>query len=108
MFIATELALKFVAAIRPIVEATMPRDKHLAVQMRRASNSSALNTAEGSRSRGKNRNARYSDAAGSLQESIAVIEVAEASGFIRKRPEKELAKMLHIANTLSKCASAGG
>ena len=33
---------------------------------------------------------------------------AEASGFIRKRPEKELAKMLHIANTLSKCARVGG
>jgi hypothetical protein len=43
----------------------------------------------------------------SLQESFAVIEVAEASGFIRARPEKELAKMLHIANTLSKCARAG-
>jgi four helix bundle protein len=101
----TEL-LTLIRALRPIFEEIARHDPDLARQGNRAFPSAALNTAEGSRSRGRNRNARYSDAAGSLQESIAVIEVADASGFLRKRPDAELAKMLHIANTLSKCARA--
>jgi four helix bundle protein len=99
--------LEIIRALRPVFEEIGRHDPDLARQGNRALPSAALNTAEGSRSRGKNRNARYSDAAGSLQESIAVLEVAEASGFLRGRPERELAKMLHIANTLSKCARAG-
>ena len=55
MFAATEIAMELVAAIRPIAEATQSRDKDLAGQMRRASNSAALNTAEGGRRIGGDR-----------------------------------------------------
>jgi four helix bundle protein len=98
--------LEIIRALRPVFEEIARHDPDLARQGNRALPSAALITAEGSRSRGKYRIASYSYGAGSLQESIAVIEVAEASGFIRARPEAELARMLRIANTLSKCARA--
>lgn len=98
--------LVIIRNLRPVFEEIGRHDPDLARQGNRALPSAALNCAEGSRSRGRNRNARYADAAGSLQESIAVIEVAAASGFIREVPQEALAKMLHIANTLSKCARA--
>jgi four helix bundle protein len=85
MFIATELALKFVAAIRPVIEATMPRDKDLAVQMRRASNSSALNTAEGGRRRGGDRLHSFTVASAEADEALVAARLAVAAGYAPER-----------------------
>ena len=41
-----------------------------------------LNIAEGSYSRGRNRNARYSTATGSMREVLAGLEVAEILGYV--------------------------
>jgi four helix bundle protein len=96
--------LEIIRDLRPVFEEIRRHNPDLARQADRALPSAALNTAEGSRSRGKNRNARYQDAAGSLQESIAVIEVADASGYLHHRPDDQLARMRHAVNILSKCA----
>lgn len=57
MFHATEIAMQLIAAVRPIAEAVLSRDKNLASQMRDAASGAALNTAEGGRRVRGDRNA---------------------------------------------------
>jgi four helix bundle protein len=80
-FAALEIALQLVAAIRPIAEATMPRDKDLAGQMRRAANSAALNTAEGGRRVSGDRNHTFTIASGEAAEALAAARIAIADGY---------------------------
>jgi four helix bundle protein len=58
------------------------RDRDLGDQLRRALSSIALNAAEGNRSQGGNRVARFSTAAGSVAESRAALRVAVAWGYV--------------------------
>lgn len=81
MFHATEIAMQLVAAIRPIAEATQLRDKDLACQMRRASNSAALNTAEGGRRAGGDRHHSFRIASGEAAESLVAARLAVAAGY---------------------------
>ena len=81
MFVATEIALQLVAAIRPIAEATQPRDKDLASQMRRASSSAALNTAEGGRRAGGDRHHAFRIASGEAAEALVAARIAVANGY---------------------------
>jgi four helix bundle protein len=81
MFVATEIAMQLVAAIRPIAEATQPRDKDLASQMRRAANSAALNTAEGGRRAGGDRHHAFRIASGEAAEALVAARIAVASGY---------------------------
>src|SRR5262245_1936869 len=69
-------------ALRPLLARLEHHDADLARQMRRATSSVALNVAEGSYSRGKNRIVRYHSALDSMRETIACVEVAEALGYI--------------------------
>ena len=75
--------LEVIAELRPVIGEIERRDADLARQMRRAASSVALNTAEGMYSRGKNRGARYHNALGSMQETLACIEVGAALGYVR-------------------------
>jgi len=81
MFIATEIAMELVAAIRPIAEATQRHDKDLAGQMRRASNSAALNTAEGGRRAGGDRNHSFRIASGEAAEALLAARIAVEAGY---------------------------
>jgi four helix bundle protein len=58
------------------------RDADLARQMRRAIASVALNVAEGQGSRGRNGAMRFSTALGSMRETKACLDVAQAMGHI--------------------------
>jgi four helix bundle protein len=75
--------LEVIAELRPVMGEMERKDPDLARQMRRAASSVALNTAEGMYSRGKNRAARYHNALGSMQETLACIQVGEALGYVR-------------------------
>jgi len=68
--------------LRPVIEAIGRRDSDLARQLRRCSASVALNIAEGSGARGGNRRALYAVAFGSLKETRACLEVADALGYV--------------------------
>ena len=57
-------------------------DRSLEDQLRRAGASVALNVAEGSGARGKNRGLRYSTALGSARETRACLQVAGALGYV--------------------------
>ena len=58
------------------------RDGDLARQARRAMASMLLKMREGAYSQGKNRNARYWNAAGSMSEVLGVLDVAEDLGYV--------------------------
>ena len=77
-----DVIIDTVAGLRPVMERVGQHDAELARQMRRALASVALNVAEGSSSRGRNRGARYHTAAGSMREVGAAIDVAVALGYI--------------------------
>ena len=76
------VSLELIRDVRPLVDAIERRDPDLARQCRRALNSVPLNIAEGSKSQGRNRNARYHNAAGSAREGLACLEVAVAWGHV--------------------------
>lgn len=76
------ILLSLVESLGPVVRQLERRDPDLARQCRRALTSAPLNVAEGSYSRGRNRNARYHTAMGSLREALACLEVAAALGYL--------------------------
>ena len=74
--------LEIVALLQPVIIQIARRDPDLARQIRRAQSSGPLNVAEGMYSRGANRLARYHDALGSMCETRACVEVAQAAGYV--------------------------
>ena len=76
------VVLDLVRTLRPLLKELERCDADLARQCRRALTSVPLNIAEGSYSRGKNRQARYHNALGSMREVHACFEVAAALGYI--------------------------
>ena len=78
-----DVILSMIRRVGGVVPAIERRDVDLARQLRRAASSVALNVAEGSGSKGGIRNARYRTAYGSVKETRACLDVAEALGYCR-------------------------
>ncbi len=78
------------------------RDPDLERQMRRAAASIALNTSEGSYSRGRNAQLRFHTALGSARETLACIEVGVALGYVPCVRDEVRARMRQILGTLTK------
>ena len=95
-----DVLLQLLRRLRGPLAALDRRDPDLARQCRRALESAALNIAEGSGSRGRNRPARYQDALGSMREALACFEVAEALGYLPPLEVELHASFLHIIRTL--------
>ena len=72
-----DVSLSVISRLKPVIGAIERRDSDLARQLRRALASVALNIAEGSYARGRNRNALYQVALGSAKESKACLDVAD-------------------------------
>ena len=96
--------LGLLRSYRPFNEQIERHDGDLARQLRRSLTSVPLNVAEGSRSRGKNRNARYQTAAGSMQESVAALQTGEALGYVPELPFELLERSTRVIGVLMKCA----
>ena len=96
--------LDVIARLRPIIEQIERRDGDLAKQLRRSLASVSLNTAERARSRGKLRFARYSTAAGSMDESLANLRTAVAFGYVDALDDELVESMKRVIGTLVKCA----
>jgi four helix bundle protein len=101
-FLALDLSVAVIETLRGTVSTIRRHDRDLGEQLRRALTSIPLNLAEGNRSQGGHRIARFSTAAGSTSEARAALRVAVAWGYIR-RPDiapgeamlDRLAGMLH-------------
>jgi four helix bundle protein len=92
--------LEIISILRTPITVIERKDRDLARQLRRASSSIALNLAEGTYSRGKNRAARYHTALGSARETWACLEVAHAAGYIKPLDAALLARMNQVIGTL--------
>jgi four helix bundle protein len=82
-FLVLDLAIRAIEQLGPTVARIRNHDRDLGEQLRRALSSSALNIAEGNRSQGGHRLARFSTAAGSNAESRAALRVAVAWGYVQ-------------------------
>jgi four helix bundle protein len=82
-FQVLEIAVEAIEVLAPVVNRIRREDKDLADQLRRALSSVALNAAEGNRSQGGHRTARFSTAAGSTAESRTALSVAVAWGYVK-------------------------
>ena len=80
MFIAYEVSIELVHALRNLVPTIKRHDRDLADQIHRAATSVALNLSEGQRLTGGNQRRHYEIAHGSANEVRAAIQVAEAWG----------------------------
>ena len=96
-----DVILETIGMLRVEMDAISRRNADLAEQMRRAAASIALNTSEGSYSRGRNRQARYHTALGSARETLACIEVAVALGYLPAVREDVRARLRQILGTLT-------
>jgi len=81
-FEALDVILLAIERLRHVVAKIRRSDRELGDQLRAALSSVALNLAEGSRSDGGNRIARFSTAAGSNHEARAGLRVAMAWGYV--------------------------
>jgi len=81
-FIAEELALAFIRALRPIVLQVRRHDRELAEQITDAASSASLNLSEGRRREGKDRLHCWRIADGSASEARSGLRVAEAWGYV--------------------------
>ena len=82
MFEARDVAEQFVASLRYVVDAVADRSADLGGQLRRAATSAALNTAEGGRREGRDRNHHFRIAAGSCDEAASAVRIAIAWGWV--------------------------
>jgi four helix bundle protein len=81
-FDVERVSLELIAALRPLLPRIQRRDRALAVQLTRAASSICLNVSEASYSDPGNRRARFFTAAGSANETRAVLRVAMAWGYL--------------------------
>jgi four helix bundle protein len=81
-FIAYRIALDAARELRQPLVQIQRRDRELEKQLRRATHSIVLNLAEGNRRRGQDRLHLFRIAAGSVAETRAALELAEAWAYI--------------------------
>ena len=94
-FHAYDVAVELARAARPLVERIERRDRALAVQLRRALSSAGLNIREGNRLVGGDRLHSFRIRAGSADEVVGALEIAEALGYVGRA---EIAPSLALAD----------
>jgi four helix bundle protein len=100
-FQVLDLAIEVSEVLAPVVARIRRDDRDLADQLRRSLSSVALHVAEGNRSQGGHRIARFCTAAGSNAESRAALRVAVAWGYVQARDiEAGEARLDRIAGML--------
>ena len=83
-FEAFEISLQLIAALRTPIERLQQHDASLANQLRRAASSVPLNLSEGRRRVGRDRLHLWRIAAGSADEVLAALRVAQAWGYVEQ------------------------
>jgi four helix bundle protein len=95
------VCLQMVRDVRPYRERIARFDRDLARQLAKASTSVPLNVAEGSGSRAGRRRNAYDIALAEAKETLSVLEVAEAAGYVRGIELAVRARLNHIIGTLT-------
>jgi four helix bundle protein len=97
-----EVILEVLRMLVPVIKAIEVHDRGLAGQLKEASQSIALNTAEGSGSRGGTRRARYETASGSAQETGGCLDTALSMAYVESVDSELLNKLDHVRAVLWK------
>ena len=97
--------LSVISRVRPLLASIERRDSDLGRQLRRALASVALNIAEGSYARGRNRQALYQVALGSAKESKACLDVALTFGYVESIEEHLLSELSSVCAVLYRLAT---
>ena len=92
-FVAFEVAIQTIEAMTEVVALVRRRDLDLARQMVRAASSVAANVAEGNRRAGKDRLHLFRIAAGSADEVLAHLRVAQAWGYVNGQQTEAAMKL---------------
>ena len=100
MLFIYDVIIEVLRLLRPVVRAIEKHDRDLARQLKRASTSVLLNTAEGSGTRGGSRMERYRTALGSARETTACIDASLALGYIESVDAELLDKLDRVRGTL--------
>ena len=95
-----EVILEILRMLAPIIKVIELHDRDLARQLKTASTSMALNTKEGSGSRGGTRRQRYDTARGSAEESEGILDSALALQYLESLDPVLLDKLDHVRATL--------
>ena len=95
-----DVILEVLRMLAPVIKAIEVHDRDLARQLRRASTSVALNTKEGSGSRGGTRRQRYDDARASAEESEGILDSAVAMQYVESIDPVPIDKLDHVRATL--------
>ena len=98
------VVLELVRRVSPLIGSLRARSFALGDQLERALISIPLNVAEGSHSRGKNRQARFHSAAASAREALACFETAQAMGWMGPLNSDVSALFRQVIGTLVKLA----
>ena len=93
-FEAYAVALEIIRGLAEVLPRIGRHDRDLVKQGRRAASSIALNLQEGSGRRGGDRTRHFSIASGSAKEVLAVLDVAEAWGYLDAEATAQLRKLL--------------
>ena len=96
-------ALEVVRMTNGVVAVLERHDPDLARQLKKARCSIPLNISEGSHAQGARRNVHYGYAKGSAQESIGILETAQACRYLNEVPADVIDKLRKIVGTLCKC-----
>jgi four helix bundle protein len=92
--------LELLRQLAPLLQVLKARSPPLADQLERSLVSVPLNVAEGSFSRGRNRQVRFQSAAASARESLACIEAAQAMGYLHSLDPETEALFRQVIGTL--------
>ena len=106
-FIAKQIGIKAVFAIRPVMTIIKRHDPDLYRQAKRAMNSAILNVVEGNRRTGKDRLHLFSVSIGSADEVITALELACAWGYVScediENSVSLLSRFIGTTRNLMKC-----
>jgi four helix bundle protein len=96
------VCIEIVSEVRPVAERIALKDRDLARQLKKASFAVALNTAEGSGTRGGRRRSTYEIALGEARETRACLHAAQAAGYVSNVSPELLDKLDRVIATLVK------
>ena len=99
-----DLCCEIIEDLNPVLDELKRKCPHMYDQLERSVTSTPQAVAEGSRSRGKNRQAHYARGCGSMDESIATLRIAAIRKYIKPVDQAVIEKMRRVVGTLTKCS----
>ena len=99
--------LDWLSALAPMIERIAHHDPDLARQLKRASRSVALNTAEGMHARGRTKTSSYNTALREMREAYAAFEISVRLCYLRALPTEFEGLCRQILGTLYRLSYPG-